>query len=98
MAPDVAAGWYPDPQGGGGQRYWDGAAWTEHVQPGAEAAPPPPPPPPPAGGADVAQAAAISQADAGGYTRGSLEVVPEHGRERIEQNRRGLFTSFLSVN
>jgi uncharacterized protein YbjQ (UPF0145 family) len=98
MAPDVAAGWYPDPQGGGGQRYWDGAAWTEHVQPGAQAAPPPPPPPPPAGGGNVAQAASISQADAGGYTRGSLEGVPEHGRERIEQNRRGLFTSDLSVN
>jgi hypothetical protein len=24
------AGWYPDPDGGAGQRYWDGTAWTEH--------------------------------------------------------------------
>lgn len=24
------AGWYPDPNGGG-QRYWDGQAWTEHT-------------------------------------------------------------------
>ncbi len=25
------AGWYPDPSGAGGQRYWDGSAWTDHV-------------------------------------------------------------------
>lgn len=27
----VAAGWYPDPAGGAGLRYWDGAAWTQSV-------------------------------------------------------------------
>lgn len=26
-------GWYPDPQGGGGQRWWDGTVWTQHVHP-----------------------------------------------------------------
>ncbi len=50
------AGWYPDPHAGaGGQRWWDGYRWTEHLSP----APPPlslppqplplaPQPPPPA--------------------------------------------------
>ena len=27
------AGWYPDPDGSGGQRYWDGSIWTEHRSP-----------------------------------------------------------------
>lgn len=27
---DPAAGWYPDPQAIGLQRYWDGQAWTDH--------------------------------------------------------------------
>jgi hypothetical protein len=26
--PSVPPGWHPDPYGGGGQRYWDGRAWT----------------------------------------------------------------------
>jgi hypothetical protein len=34
------AGWYPDPAGSGGQRWWNGMAWSDHVQP-AVAAPVP---------------------------------------------------------
>lgn len=26
------AGWYADPHGTAGQRWWDGTAWTDHVQ------------------------------------------------------------------
>jgi hypothetical protein len=25
------AGWYPDPAGGSGHRWWDGSAWTDHL-------------------------------------------------------------------
>jgi hypothetical protein len=38
-------GWYADPGGSGGQRWWDGTRWTEHVHravgapPAAPAAP-----------------------------------------------------------
>jgi uncharacterized protein YbjQ (UPF0145 family) len=32
------------------------------------------------------------------YEPGSLEGIPESGRERLEQNRHGLYTSDLSVN
>jgi hypothetical protein len=33
--PPTPAGWYADPDGSGGQRYWDGSAWTEHRAPAA---------------------------------------------------------------
>jgi uncharacterized protein YxjI len=54
--PPPPPGWYADPAGSGGTRWWDGQGWTEHVQrpappppPPSVAAPPPPPPPPPVG-------------------------------------------------
>jgi hypothetical protein len=30
------AGWYSDPDGGGGRRYWDGQRWTDARAPGGE--------------------------------------------------------------
>ena len=33
------AGWYPDPQNPGQQRYWDGSAWAAAAAPPASAAP-----------------------------------------------------------
>lgn len=35
FASPPAAGWYPEPQTPGQERYWDGATWTEHVRPAA---------------------------------------------------------------
>ncbi|MGP0031455.1 MAG: DUF4328 domain-containing protein [Acidimicrobiales bacterium] len=45
--PGAPPGWYPDPAGGPGRRWWDGYTWTEAVVLPAQAPPPPPPPPPP---------------------------------------------------
>jgi hypothetical protein len=42
--PGAPPGWYPDPAGGAGQRWWDGYTWTESV-----VVPQQPPPPPWAG-------------------------------------------------
>ncbi|KQS68538.1 phospholipid scramblase-related protein [Modestobacter sp. Leaf380] len=39
-SPPPPPGWYPDPAGTPGTRWWDGNGWTEHVQ---QAAAPPPP-------------------------------------------------------
>jgi hypothetical protein len=41
-------GWYPDPSGGGGQRYWDGNQWTDNFSGGSA------PAGAPGGGAPVA--------------------------------------------
>src|SRR3954447_16195511 len=90
MSPDVAAGWYPDPQTQGQLRYWDGSAWTEHTQEAGGGG----------GGAPAAPAASAGggQGVATAYDPSSMEGVPTHGRERIAQLRSGLFTSDLSVN
>lgn len=38
--PSAAPGWYPDPSGKPGQRYFDGAVWTENFAPPAAPAAP----------------------------------------------------------
>ncbi len=35
MSEQTPSGWYPDPEDASQQRYWDGAAWTEHRAPAA---------------------------------------------------------------
>ena len=40
-SPHPPPGWYPDPAGSPGARWWDGSGWTAHVQ--QPAAPPPGP-------------------------------------------------------
>ncbi len=37
-------GWYPDPEPGIGERWWDGSKWTNQTRNGPAAVPPPPPP------------------------------------------------------
>src|SRR6185437_13126862 len=34
------AGWYPNPDGTGGLRYWNGTRWTEHTHGAGVVAPP----------------------------------------------------------
>jgi hypothetical protein len=49
--PQTPAGWYPDPQVPGQQRYWDGAQWSQSVAPsGAPSVAPAAPPPKQGGG------------------------------------------------
>jgi hypothetical protein len=35
MTSQAPAGWYPDPSGVPGHRWWDGGAWSEHTSPPA---------------------------------------------------------------
>jgi uncharacterized protein YxjI len=70
--PPPPPGWYPDPAGIGGIRWWDGRGWTDHVQQPAPPPPPsptvavqlPPPPPPPAARPAPVQQAPVHQAPA----------------------------------
>ncbi|MEJ1230687.1 MAG: DUF2510 domain-containing protein [Galbitalea sp.] len=36
----IPAGWYPDPAGGDGTRWWDGGGWTAEVRPAPVVTPP----------------------------------------------------------
>jgi hypothetical protein len=55
------AGWYQDPHNADQQRYWDGAAWTEHTAPSIPAVPPPGQPL----GAAIAGPGSVPQDEAG---------------------------------
>lgn len=38
---EIKAGWYDDPEGSGGRRYWDGQVWTDQVERGDDVIAPP---------------------------------------------------------
>lgn len=86
--PGAPPGWYPDPAGGDGQRWWDGYAWSEAVvvpnqppppppPPSWTASPPPPPPGPPVGPAPWnAASQRLDAYNASGLVAGELGMAP----------------------
>src|SRR6478672_4750639 len=76
--PPTPAGWYPDPDGSGGQRYWDGSAWTEHRAPAAhEQAPPAAPAEPETAGSE--QPTTVVPLRPGGGAHRAPDPEPEPG-------------------
>jgi hypothetical protein len=74
--PGAPPGWYQDPAGGPGQRWWDGYAWTE-----ATVLPQPPPPPPWAGAVPPAGPQAQPWAAA-------ERAAPVSATQRVDDERR----------
>lgn len=76
--PQPPAGWYSDPDGSGGQRYWDGHAWTAHQARTPQPSPPPPPPSAPTDSASTSEPEDTSE-------RGGAHRAPEEAPEPPEQ-------------
>lgn len=74
VAGAIPPGWYPDPAGGEGKRWWDGAGWTTHLQ-----EPPAAPPLPTFGNyvpAELRSVRPLPTADAGiAYTRAAWWIA-----------------------
>ncbi len=65
------SGWYPDVERAGGERWWDGHAWTEYRRP-ASAAPPGAPGPPTAAWVTPAGQVGAQRRRAGRGCRGTV--------------------------
>ncbi len=84
------AGWYDDPQGGGGKRWWDGERWSEHTTPPPGTIPPTAATPPVPPGAPVApgaptQPGAPTPPGAGGWQAGGAGVPATPGAQQSPQ-------------
>jgi hypothetical protein len=84
MSGTVEPGWYDDPTGTGGQRWWNGSAWTEHAGPPA-AAP----------GAPVRQAEVRNGHATAGFVLGIISMV---GNPLAVVSVIGLVLSFVGLN
>ncbi|MCW2636024.1 MAG: hypothetical protein JWQ99_2391 [Blastococcus sp.] len=97
------ASWLPDPSGAHELRYWDGAAWTEHVsdqgttgqEPLTAPFPPPapafaPPPPPAPFGASAAAPAAGAPAGGKVSWKDRLKQVADQGKAMADQGKQKL--------
>jgi hypothetical protein len=88
--PGAPPGWYPDPAGGPGQRWWDGYAWSD-----ATVLPQRPPPPPWASTAPPSQ---VGSSQVGSSQMPPSQVAPWAASERLStRSANGLVQEELSA-
>lgn len=85
------AGWFPDPYGHAARRYWDGQAWTEHVDGVApvnvSVAPPPSASPPPYASIDPPPGHGSLVGSAPGFPGGSPPPMPDPNDGRLASKK-----------
>jgi len=96
----IPAAWFPDPDGGPRQRYWDGTAWTEHYHPPKTEQFAPPVAGTALGAAPAANAAPVAGATYAAPVAGATYAAPTAGAQYIapppKKKRTALILSIIA--
>lgn len=95
---EVAAGWFPDPNGRHEQRYWNGEAWTEHVfSAGSQSTDPLPPATPAAAESIVVDTPTSRRSARASVTSHGAAATPQTQHAPVEADVKSRKVSFFGA-